>query len=461
MTAKILIVDDRPENIRLLVAKLENEYYDVFVASSGKEAIKTTKNMNPDIILLDVMMPQMNGFEVCSIIKNDINTMHIPVVMITALNTKEDKIHGLNVGANDFLTKPIDHIALMTRIKSLTQLKTIIDELALQIKTYNQLGYEINSNIQEKINSLKGSSILIIDDDQIEIENLKNNLNSEYNITVFDQTDVYLTKLPKKEFDLIIINTQLKNINALKICSHLKNDSKNKYTPILIIVEENNTQIIETGLDIGINDYIIDPIDKSELTARIITLLKRKKYTDAITTKLHNSVEMSLNDVTTNCYNRNYFESHIKNAILEAQNFSQPLSIIFFDLDDFKNVNDQYGHHIGDVILKELIKCVRSVIRCTDFIARYGGEEFVILLPKTSCENALQIAERIRKKVEQHKFETDSVSIHKTISIGVTKLTNSDDEESVIKRVDHYMYIAKNTGKNKIIHDSNYTKSNS
>src|SRR5579872_1032024 len=129
MTARILVVDDIEANVRLLEAKLTAEYYDVITASDGPTALEMAASEHPDIVLLDVMMPGMDGFEVCRRLKEDPITRHIPVVLVTALDGRADRIAGLEAGADEFLTKPIDDVVLFARVRSLTRLKLVIDEL--------------------------------------------------------------------------------------------------------------------------------------------------------------------------------------------------------------------------------------------------------------------------------------------------------------------------------------------
>src|SRR5690606_25519194 len=127
LTARVLIVDDIPTNVRLLEARLTAEYFEVKTASSGREALAILEQGAIDIVLLDVMMPEMDGFEVCRHIKTDVATAHIPVVMITALDQPSDRVKGLSAGADDFLTKPVDDVQLMARVKSLVRLKALTD----------------------------------------------------------------------------------------------------------------------------------------------------------------------------------------------------------------------------------------------------------------------------------------------------------------------------------------------
>ena len=143
MTATVLVVDDLEPNVKLLEAKLLSEYYTVLSANSGAKALELLRQNSVDIVLLDVMMPEMDGFETCKYIKSNPETTHIPVVMVTALSEIEDRVKGLESGADEFLTKPINDTALFARVKSLTRMKTVIDELKLRNKTNEELGGQV------------------------------------------------------------------------------------------------------------------------------------------------------------------------------------------------------------------------------------------------------------------------------------------------------------------------------
>ena len=142
MTARILIVDDVPANVKLLQAKLAAEYFEVEIASSGEQALEICRGGKCDLVLLDVIMPGMDGFEVCRQLKKDPATMHLPVVMITALDTPSDRVAGLEAGADDFLTKPVKDLALTARVRSLARLKMLTDELGARAATARELGIE-------------------------------------------------------------------------------------------------------------------------------------------------------------------------------------------------------------------------------------------------------------------------------------------------------------------------------
>ena len=180
MTAKILVVDDVLSNVKLLEARLKAEYYTVIVAHDGEEAIDLVAKQQPDIILLDIMMPKMNGFEVCKELKSDPLTTHIPIIMVTALHDTHDRVQGINAGADDFLTKPINETALSSRIKSLTRLKMIIDELRLRGETNAEIGGVAGNSIMDYSNQIFDANVLVIDEDVHQAEQIYNILKQRF-----------------------------------------------------------------------------------------------------------------------------------------------------------------------------------------------------------------------------------------------------------------------------------------
>ncbi len=454
MTARILVVDDVEFNVKLLDTKLKQDYYQVYTASNGKEAVEKAKEIKPDIILMDVMMPEMDGFEATRIIKSDPNLSFIPIIIVTALNAQEDKVRGLEAGADDFLTKPINDHALMTRLKSLVRLKVMDDELRLRDKTGREFG--VIQNNQASRNNLEDSMVLVIEDDKLQYNRISeklitigvksiqsNNINGLVN--GFDSTD----------YSLIIISTLLLENDGLRFCSELKSLDKYRHTPILILVDESDETTITRGLDLGVNDYLLSPIEPNELMARCITQIKRKKYQDDLKLNYLSSMQQSLVDGLTNLYNRRYLETHIRNMIDNSKFAEKSIALLMIDIDHFKKINDTYGHQSGDAVLVEVARRLASNLRITDLSARYGGEEFVVILTAINIELANCIAERIRVNIESTPFAIPVApfQISCTLSIGLTFLNDGDKLDELISRADQNLYKAKKFGRNKLITD--------
>ncbi|MDC0864979.1 PleD family two-component system response regulator [Rickettsiaceae bacterium] len=450
MTATVLVVDDKESNVKLLQAKLLQEYYTVLTASNGVEALKVLEENKIDIVLLDVMMPEMDGFETCKKIKSNPETIHIPVVMVTALSGKEDRIKGLESGADELLTKPIDDIALMARVKSLARIKLVIDELKLRNNTSAELGGEV---IELKEN-FSDSKILLIDDDVIQAKNITSYLESIAKqiraLTTPEDIDTLGSFIP----DLVIISCQIDAEDPLRISVMLRSKPVFKNSVLMFLAEEENVKTtVMKGMELGINDYCITPVDANELQARVKTQLRRKQYQDTLRSVLEESVDLSTKDGLTGLFNRRYFDIHIKQMIEKIKNSERTMSMMILDMDHFKKVNDTYGHPAGDAVLKKLAQTLKSSFRVTDLIARYGGEEFVVLLSNVDIKQSTELAKKIRNAVRENDFiiPEHKKPLKKTVSVGVAEFDPKESLEDFIMRADKALYKAKNSGRDKVV----------
>ena len=449
MAARVLVVDDLLPNVRLLEAKLETEYYDVQTALNGKDALDLIAKESPDIILLDVMMPEMDGFEVCRRIKADVKTADIPVVMVTALSDINDRVEGLNAGADDFLTKPINDLALFARIRSLVRLKGMTDELKLRDQTGEELGFD--EVAFKQIKDTTGASVLIVDDDQGQSHQISDKLESiGMRVAVEEHAKDAVKRTEAEEFDLIIVSSELTSDVGLHLCNHFRSQEKTKATPLLIIIADDNMDLLVKGLDMGINDYLVNPIDSNELVARANIQIRRKRYQDALKETRQENLSMAITDKLTKVYNRHYLDKHLNRLVVSSLEKRKPLALMMIDIDHFKSVNDTHGHLAGDQVLQQMPKRILQSVRATDMVARFGGEEFAIILPDTTLSQAAEVAERIRKRVDQIEFDIPNNKLHCTISIGVSMIMPGDTPEKLIGRADKALYHVKSTGRNKV-----------
>lgn len=454
MTALILVVDDVPANVKLLEAKLMSEYYNVITAKDGFEALQQTKRHKPDLILLDVMMPGMDGFTCCRKLKEDSEVSHIPVVMVTALSDPSDRVNGLEAGADDFLTKPINDSALMARVKSLIRIKVLMDELRLRDKTGLQMGI-----MQEGQNSftsdVRGAHVVVIDDDVVQSKRIREKLEPHYRVSNIEFAMAALDEIkPMTDTDLIVLSTQLTDVDGLRLATQLKNMDTLRNTPILMLVDEHETHLMLKGLELGINDYLIVPIDYNEMTARVKTQIRRKRYQEALKSHYQQSISMAITDPLTGLYNRRYLDAHLTNLVTQSIQNQKPLSMLIFDMDHFKHVNDTYGHDVGDEVLRQLAQIIIKSVRSSDLAARIGGEEFVVLLPETNRTAAFELADRIRMAIASTPFQINhpEKEIMKTVSIGVSDINlQGDTPAELVKRADKGLYQAKNSGRNKVL----------
>ncbi|HMN39162.1 MAG TPA: PleD family two-component system response regulator [Hyphomicrobium sp.] len=455
MTARVLVVDDILANVKLLEARLAAEYFEVLSAYSGREALDILARERVDVVLLDVMMPGMDGFEVCRRIKTNAKTHHIPVVMVTALDQPADKVQGLESGADDFLTKPVDDIALVTRVKNLARLKMLNDEMIMRASTGQQMGIPDDGALAKALSGRSGR-VLVVDDHPRSAARLLEVLSKTND--AFAERDAHsaLTKLAEHNFDLLVVSLSLQSSDGLRLCSQVRSLDRTRHLPIIILVEPGDEARLLRGLDMGVNDYLMRPIDRHELLARVKTQIKRKRHSDFLRHRLEETVEQSITDALTGLHNRRYMESHLKTLVTDSLRTGRALSMLIADIDHFKQVNDTHGHDAGDTVLREFAVRLKRNTRGIDLACRLGGEEFVIIMPDTDIARAYQVGERLRAYVAAENFAiAPGRAIRVTTSVGIATLERGDDTpETIYKRADNALYAAKRRGRNRVAADA-------
>lgn len=451
MSAKILVVDDIAPNVKLLEAKLTREFFHVITAMSGPEALEKAKNEHPDVILLDIMMPGMDGFEVCERLKADPSTQNIPVVMVTALTDISDRVRGLEAGADDFLSKPVNDLALMSRVRSLIRLKMTADEWMLREETAVQFG-AVHHDVDWHHVDTNGAEVLLVESNAMEAQHLVESLQRDHhNVTVVPNGQRAMEISDKTPFDVILVSLNLDGEDGLRVCSHLRLDGVTKSVPIMMLANEHDMVRVATGLEFnGAHDYLIRPIDRNELRARIKTQIRRRRYQKKLRENYEASISMALTDSLTGLFNRRYLMAHLKKMMKEASEGMKPLCVLMFDIDHFKNVNDTYGHGVGDEVLREFAQRLGKQIRSFDLLARLGGEEFVAVLPNIGRHTAFDVAYRLRKVIADTPFNIGAKGqISVTCSIGGVLLDETiQTPDEAIDRADKSLYEAKDSGRN-------------
>jgi two-component system cell cycle response regulator len=452
MTARVLVVDDILSNVKLLEAKLSAEYFDVVTAFSGLEALAKIEDHEPDIVLLDVMMPGMDGFEVCRRIKHNPKTSHVPVVMVTALDQPSDRVTGLEAGADDFLTKPVDDSALFARVRSLVRLKMMTDELRMRESTGLSMG--LVDPADTLIEAEPSGLILIVDDRPESIAWFKAALEPKNAVHAVDTFEETVIRVRGGDFDLIIVSLGLRGFDGLRLCSQLRSLPEGRNVPILVLVSDGDKRKLNQALEMGVNDYLTRPVDKNELIARVRTQLRKKRYADRLRHNVQLSLEMAITDQLTGLHNRRYMSRHLDTLIESAKKSAKPIAFLILDIDYFKAVNDTHGHDMGDEVLSEFANRISANVRGIDLACRYGGEEFVVVMPDTDMALACSVAERLRRGVECEPFSISRPpgKLKITISIGIAGSEGPDDSaDALLHRADQALYRAKRDGRNRVV----------
>ncbi len=448
MTARILIVDDVPANTRLLEAKLSSEYYQIATAQDGFEALRLAHGWQPDLILLDVMMPGLDGYETCRRLKADPATHHIPVVMVTALGEPGERLRGLESGADDFLTKPVEYDTLLARVRSLVRLKRMLDEWRARGETARALGLGAEP---PGIPSVHGARALVVDDWDLGAQQVQDALALEGVLPGRASGEAEAMALTAAiPFDLIVLSLGMPRDEALRLASRLRAADATHDIPLLLIAEPEQRDRILRGFDLGANDWLMRPLDENELRVRARNQIRRKFYQDRLRADLGQALEMALTDPLTGFYNQRYLMRHLRG--LMTSGLSGGLCVLMLDVDHFKTVNDRYGHAAGDRALKLVAETLRSRTRVFDSIARYGGEEFVVVMPGATASDGMHAAERLRASIEGATFEPTAGTVHTlTVSIGVAfSESRAATPEQMLQDADAAMYRAKRAGRNRV-----------
>ena len=450
MSARILVVDDVEPNVRLLEAKLTLEYYDVVTAHDGMTALAQAANTQPDIILLDVMMPGMDGFETCRRLKADAATRHIPIVLVTALDGREDRIRGLEAGADDFITKPLDDLILFARVRSLVRLKQVMDELREREESGRRMG--VNADGAGRLRG-SGGRVLVVDDNPRQVEKIGMELVKAHRPT-FETTPDAAMAAATGPIDLMIVNAAAESFDGLRMIARARTDKATRKMPILAIVDPADRPRLVKALELGVNDILAKPVDAEELSARVRTQIKRKRYTDFLKEKLDYSLEMAVTDALTGLHNRRYMAGQLQAMVARTAQGGEGVALLVLDIDHFKSVNDGFGHDAGDEVLQEFAVRLATNVRAIDLPCRQGGEEFVVVMPGSSLEDAARVADRIRRDIAGTPFPVlgGRELLNLTVSIGVAATTGAGDTpEALIKRADEGVYEAKAKGRNTVI----------
>jgi two-component system, cell cycle response regulator len=447
----ILIVDDEPFNLKLLSAILSTGPYHTSTASNGEEALRKVGEEPPDLILLDVMMPGMDGYEVTKRLKNDPDTRDIPVILVTALDGAENKIRGLEAGADEFLNKPVDKAEILARVKSLLRLKRYQDQLKARVHSETGLAFPSG---QEGLTDGKTSlpAILLVEDNDKDANLIQVQLYGQpYEIKRVRSGEEAISLIQQERFDLLLLDLLLPGMDGFMVTHRLRESEETRNIQIVAITCLGDLESRIKGIEVGVDDYLVKPINTHELKVRLNALIKKKAYLDQLQHGYRSAVRSAITDKLTGLYNYAYFTLFLENEIKRSMRHNHSLSLIMLDIDEFKSHNDAVGHLAGDQILREFGRLLSANVREIDLCFRYGGEEFAVVLPYTLMSQAGIIAERLREAINNHLFLTGEggPSRKVTASMGIAVHSGrAGAMEDLIRKADNALYGAKRAGKN-------------
>lgn len=464
MKKKILIVDDELFFRAMLKKNLQGNF-DIIEGANGHEAVSLCREKLPDLIILDIEMPVCDGIEACKILKADPATRKIPVILFTSRTRKKDMVLGLKAGADDYITKPIYAPELLARVDA--HLRTVDFYSDLKHEDLRFL-LEITENISAVRNPM--TILRLIVEKMAEVVNMARcsivSINDKGEAIVKASSDLKVHEELKLDIDKYPeLKKSLESRQAV-IVNDIGND------PLMSPVRELTRKI-------EFNSIVVIPVVKKESVIGSFFLRTASPLKDGITDRIYklcqlianisaNALEnailfesvqaaqeyfedMAIRDGLTGLYNHRHFYDRLEEEFSRASRYNMPLSLVFFDLDDFKRINDVYGHTCGDMVLKKIGQVLKSVARESDIPARYGGEEFVIVLPNTDKQGAFDLACRIHSIIRSHRFEQLSGK-QVTISVGVATYVdgNLPSFNDLVSIADEGLYKVKRSGKDHV-----------
>ena len=440
MSAKhrILIVDDEPLNVKLFGAILSSDSYEIIRAFNGEQALKKVNEECPDLILLDIMMPGLDGFEVTRRLKRSSETRDIPIILITAFDVADYKVIGHEAGADEFLNKPVKAPELRSRVKSLLSIKEYQDKLKLERQTAdNECGPYKEKNLPDENDR---SSVVLVFEEENDTDSIKMLLHGQpYEVITKKTAQDAVALSNQNQLDLILFDGMLQGEACFDICSRLKEREQTANTQILVVADSDLLENKHQQFELWADDFLIKPINVHELRARVKALLKKKSFLDRLYAGPEGSVCSAITDSLSGLANYSYFEHFLGHEIKRSLRDSLPLALILMELNDVKHSPNSLGHLAGEELLKELGTLIKDNIRDVDLGARYKEKQFALVLSNTD-ENGTAIAVKRLKGIIQNYFSssTKNTSVENSaLNFGIAYYpSDADSIETLISQAE-------------------------
>lgn len=453
MAGRILIVDDVVTNRIMLKVKLTAACYEVLQASGGAEALVRARVNAPDLILLDQRMPDMDGVTLCRRLKDNPETARIPIIIITAANDNASKIAALRAGADEFLTKPLDDLTLLARVRSLMRARNTVKELRLRDGTSQALGFvEAASDITPP------ATIAMVAASVVTSMAWKTGLGKATHdqITAVPKEHALVQTSVEDAPDVFVIACDLaKPDEGLHLMSELRSRPETRHSAVLMVIPKGAKIKFATALDLGASDLMFEGFDPEEMALRVKAQVRRKQQGDRLRETMRDGLQMAVIDPLTSLYNRRYAMSHLTRIAERAKTTRHPYAVMVLDIDRFKAVNDTFGHAAGDAVLQEISSRITNNLRGVDMVARIGGEEFLVVMPDTQLDEARNTAERLCQVIDAYPVELGGGkgSVQISLSIGVALGGQPSDVRTVdqlIECADQALFLSKSEGRNQV-----------
>lgn len=453
MTGKILIVDDVSTNRIVMKVKLASAYYDTLQAATGAEALKLARDASPDLILLDINLPDVNGIEVCTRLKSDPVTRTIPIVMVSSSRNLDQRIRALRAGAEDVFWKPFEDVMLLARLRAILRAREAERELGLRHQTYRELGFA-----EPAAGFERPATVVLINEDLDEARRWTENLSGAIRGGVLTLTpdDALIALDDRPTPDVVVLRARAdRSGESLRLLSELRSRRSTRFASVCVVVPPGALDLASMALDIGANDLIETEATAEEILLRVQGQIRRKRQSDRLRASLEDGLKLAMTDPLTGLHNRRYALPHLSRIARHAHDTGRDFAVMVLDLDRFKSVNDTWGHAAGDAVLIEVASRFRSNLRAIDLVARIGGEEFLVVLPDIGVDAAKATAERLRRVIEERPVGlSGGQDVPVTLSIGLAMARGADfteaEVDSLVQCADRALMGAKSDGRNQV-----------
>jgi len=455
-SARILIVEDDPRSARMVSAHLQSAGYRVDIANLASEAQQKAETALPDLILCDVCLPDMDGIQLTSWMRQRFADANLPIALITSSDDSKILSRGLEAGADDFLAKPVNSLELRSRVRSLLRSKFMGDELRARQRASVPSSDQDASASSSRDGERKDQTpcVVVIEDSPQERRLMQAQLTELKCETRGAETaEAGMALIRECSPDLIVLDLLLPTCHGYEFIATLKKDRDCMHVPILVVSALSEVEDRVKALELGADDYITKGFERVEFEARVRRLLRLKDSLDKLNSRCNQALQKAVTDDLTGLFTAGFMRETLQSQLSYARRSEEPFSLIFGDIDHFKQVNDCHGHAAGDAVLRSVATAISQVARQSDTVARNGGEEFVVLLPHTNRAGAVLFAERMREAVAAIETQVgDGQPIKVTMSLGVATFPeDAADGESLLERGDVAMYLAKRAGRNRVI----------
>lgn len=460
MSARILIVDDVAANRIVQQARLSAAFYDPILATDGATCLALAREERPDLVLLDLGLPDISGLEVLQTLRRDPSCRDIPVIALTATGAASERLAAFAAGADDVMDRPANERVLLARLRNLLRMKAESEFPASD-------GLAIAGLAEAPAAFEPQGTIALVAPASALAETLRDALAGQLRdrLVVLSRREALadfpvgpgLDNLP----EVFILQDDGRNPSGtLRLLSELKSHQATRHAAVCVLGPAGEGDEAAMAFDLGADDAVGPSVTPEELALRMRGLLRRKRHLDRRRARMQDGLRLAMRDPLTGLYNRRFAAPQLAAIATRSREDGNPFAVMVMDLDRFKQVNDLHGHAAGDRVLVEVARRLTANLRETDVLARIGGEEFLAILPRSCMATARRVAERLCQVIEDQPIQLPSgEDLRVTVSIGVAVAGAPGDPgftvERLVEQADLALLESKGSGRNQVTYRMN------